>query len=380
MSSGTQRASRSGDRKGWLGRFFTEHLIAKILSVVLAGVLVAIIDREQQVILFDGEVDVVVSDAAASRPVSNRRELVLTPEGNVAVRRIETPRARLVVRGPQRLAATFREGRRLSASVALRETWMKRGPDNIAVETPRAIDGKDVDVGLVGASVELFPSVQVVLDRLATREIRLVGQPVDVPSGMSARVTVDPATVRVVGPASWFEGVGAIREATLQVSCTGRSSDFKTVNSALPPEFGQRFIRLESRQGIEASVTFVPSEDVTLEIPRVPLRLSVAPSGGWRFQLPKPLDGPRPVVTVRVAGSRREIEAWSDSARVEELRKILRAEIDTDRLAARAAMAEGARLAVSESVAVEVFRLPEGLKLVGVDPSPVEVTVTRGAN
>jgi hypothetical protein len=197
---------------------------------------------------------------------------------------------------------------------------------------------------------------------------------------MSARVTVDPATVRVVGPASWFEGVGAIREATLQVSCTGRSSDFKTVNSALPPEFGQRFIRLESRQGIEASVTFVPSEDVTLEIPRVPLRLSVAPSGGWRFQLPKPLDGPRPVVTVRVAGSRREIEAWSDSARVEELRKILRAEIDTDRLAARAAMAEGARLAVSESVAVEVFRLPEGLKLVGVDPSPVEVTVTRGAN
>lgn len=380
MSSGSQRTVRPGERKGILGRFLTEHLIAKFLSLVLAGVLVAIIDREQQVVLFDGEVDVVVSDAGATRPASNRRELVLTPEGNVAVRRIETPRARLVVRGPQRLAANLRDGKRLAAAVALRETWLKRSGDNVATETPRAIDGKDVDTGLVGATVELFPSVQVVLDRLATHEIRLVGQAVDVPAGMSARVVVDPSSVRVVGPASWFEGSGAIREATLPVSCAGRTADFKTVAASLPQEFGQRFIRLESRQGIEASVTFVPSEDVTLDIPRVPLRLSVGPSGGWKFELPKPLDGPRPVVTVRVAGARRVVDAWSDSARVEELRKMLRAEIDTDRLAARAAQSEGSRLAVSESVAVEVFRIPEGLKLVGVDPSPVEVTVTRSSN
>ncbi len=381
MSTGNQRLTRTSERHGFVRGLLTDHLFPKILAIILASVLIAIIDREQQVTLFDGEVDVVVADAAASRPTSAlRRELLLTPEGNVAVRRVDTPRARLVIRGPQRLAGSLKDTRRVSASVALRESWLQRAPGERGNETPRAIDGKDVETGLGTVTAELFPPVQVILDRLATREVRLIGQAFDVAGTLTAKVAIDPPTARVLGPASWLEGPSAISEAMLQIPCGGRTSDFKTVLNSLPPEFGQKFIRFDARQVIEATVSFVPAEDASIEVPRVALRLAVSPGANWRFVLPKPLDSERPVVTVRLSGARSIVDAWRDPSRLEELRRMLRAEIDTDRLVARAAVSEGTRVLAAESVSVEVFRIPTGLKLQSVEPSPVEVTVIRSSN
>ncbi len=375
-TTGIRRAE--GGRRGFFVALVTEHVIAKLVALLFAGVIIVLIDRELTTMLLDAEFDVRIAGAAEAQTTNNggRRVILLEPEPGVTVQALDRRTTRVTINGLKKFAEALQAGNGQVGHVVIKSDWLTRDSQGVS-RTPRKVEGTDVDFGIPGLKVSLTPSLQIELDPEIERELKLVGDAHDVAPGLVAEVTYEPPFVRVLGPQSWFRGRGAIDQVNLTVSCAGKTEAFTDRVTVLPDELVQKQVRLAPGQQITARVAFRDGEDATLDVDQVPLKTLDSPGSEYTFAFQAPLDGPRPVVTVKLTGNREAVARYRGAAK-EELRAI-KAWINTDTVVAKLSqvLTDPSADPPVQTADVRVMGVPADLKVVGVTPDKVDVKVRK---
>jgi hypothetical protein len=369
------RRSETVARRGVVG-LVADHFIAKLVALLLAGALVVLIDREITVDLVDGELfDVRLGDLPQGPLMPGQRVIILEKEPSVAIRSFQPSQVRVTIRGQQKITEQIKT-RPLVGVVSIKKDWLKKDKDG-TYSTSQAIDGDSVKFDLSGSTkVKLDQPIQVDLDPEWSRDVPLVGQPQDVAPGLVADVTFQPAKVKVFGPSSCFEGGGAVDKVTVAIPTRGRTGEFLWPVTALPEDLVlQKRLRLAPGQQITATVKFSNAEQKQLEVKDVPIKglMSSRLAADYTYSF---VGLPREQVTVTVSGTAEALAAWNE--RLEDLKKAIQVQIDVDRIVTKVAaqLTEGGKQ-TDEYGQVEILKLPENLKLVGVTPAQVDVTITK---
>jgi hypothetical protein len=371
--SGLRRQQEAAQRST-LVRLLKDHFVAKLVALLFAGVLVLLIDREVTSTVVDAELfEVRVGDLPRGAPAPGQRVIMLEKEPGVAIRALRPNPVRVTIRGQQKLIEHMKTTA-LVGRVSVKKDWLPKDKDGALSPTTQAIDGQSINFGF-GATVKLDEPIQVDLDPEVTHEVRLEAAPKDVVPGLVAEVVFQPAAVKVFGPSTWLKGPGAIDRITIPITAAGRTAEYNVLIPVLPEEYLQRQIRMVPGQQVFATVRFSPGEQVGMDVKDVPFKFSVTPQVNDEYKF-APIGLGREVVTVTVGGTADAIAAWKEKP--DELRKLIRVEIDGVKLVAKVApnlTEPGSH--TDEAGDVEVLKLPDNLKLVGVAPAQVEVTITK---
>jgi hypothetical protein len=368
------RRTETVSRHGLVG-LVTDHFIAKLVALLLAGALVVLIDREVTTTLVDNEIfDVRVGDLSQGPLAPGQRVIVLEKEPAVAIRSFSPNQVRVTIRGQQKLNEQLKM-RPIVGIVSIKKDWLKKDKDG-TYSTSQAIDGESVKFDFNTATVKLDQPIQIDIDPEVPRDLPLVGAPQDVAPALIAEVSFQPATVRVLGPSSCFEGGGAIDKITVPIPTRGRRQEFTWPVTALPEDLVvQKRLRLAPGQQITATVRFSKAEEKPIDIKDVPIKLLEPPefAGLYSYSL---VGLPRQSVIVTLSGTSEALTEWSDH--LDELKKSIQAQIDLSQIVNKLAaqLTEGGAHA-EEYGEVEVLKIPANLKLVGVTPAQVDVAVTK---
>lgn len=369
----TTRALRRAERprRSFFAALFLEHVVAKAVALLFAGVAVALIDRELAVVLFDGELPIRVVAASDPAASAGRNELLLVTEDGVAVHRLGAATARVVVRGKKKVYDLVGRERGLVGRAIVRRAWLAGG------YTSRQLDGSEFDLGAPVDSVRLEPAVQVDFDEEVAGSLPLAAEFRDVPPGLAAAATFRPPELRVLGARAWLAGGAAPERVVVDLDCAGRSTPFVVDDVPTPTDLRRRFVRPAPGATVKAFVTFAAAEDTPLVVEGVPLRFVGPPTNDLVFTPLPPADPVRPTVTVRLRGPKDQVAKYAGAAAAAELRKTLQAQVDTEPLAQAAAAYLDARPGEppEETVAIEVLRIPEGLRF--DHAGRVDVRITR---
>jgi len=360
-----------------LVRLLTDHVVAKVVALLFAGVLVLLIDREITNTVVDAEFfEVKIGDSPRGVPTQGQRVIILEKEPGVAIRSFTNP-VKVTVKGQQKLLEYVRTSP-LVGRVLVKKDWLKKDKDNTLLPTTQAIDGDSVKFGFgVPATVTLENSIQVDLDAEVTMELPLAAAPKDVAPGLVAEVSFEPATVKVVGPSHYLGGPGSIPKITIPIATAGRREEYTApIPATLPDEYVvQRQIRMAPGQQITATVKFSNRGEQSFDVKDVPIKFVVTPKHSEEYNF-APVGLARESVIVTVRGTPEALAPWI--AKPDELRKAIRVEIDVGRIVEKVAPTltqPGAHN--DDSGEVEVIRIPDNLKLVGVAPAQVDVTITK---
>jgi hypothetical protein len=352
----------------------TNHYVAKIVALLFAAVLIILIDRELESVLRDAEFDVRVGELSEARGVApGRGQILLDTEPGIAVRFAKPTSVRVVIKGQQKLADQLK-AKTLVGVVLIKADWLKVDSQGLRHSISRTIEGTDVQiVGLRGVTITLDPPIQVDLDPEVTKEIPLKAIPKDVAPGLAAEVTFEPAKIRVRGPESLFMGAGAIEQIPIEIPAGGRREEFTHPVLSLPEALVHKQVRMAPDQQINARVRFTKAvAQDTLEVKDVPIK--TVSSGGVEAEYSFEIIGlPKQSVTIVLSGPPKAVAYWKEHP--DELKRLIRAEFDADKLVNKANPQPGT--AASEYAAIEVVLLPDDLKQVSVTPAQVEVSVKK---
>jgi hypothetical protein len=355
-------------RKNAVLGFLTDHFIAKIISLVFAAVLVLLIDRELDDTLIEADFDVHVGSVPYPSAVAGgRRQIVLETESGIAVRFVKPPSVRVAVRGPQKLLDQVQ--RAMVGVVPIKAEWLKVDVGGDRHSVNRTIVGADVSLGVRGVTLVLETPIQVDLDPEVMREVRLSAVPMNVPPGLLADVTFEPQTVRVFGAESLF-GPAGIESIAIAVPVGGRTQEFTWQVTQLPDEVLQKYVRMAPEQRIVARVRLTKGSQATFVVKDIPMYHVRAP--GSDEATVSIVGLPKGTVSATVAGTPEAVLLWKD--RQDELRRMIRAEINAEKLVSAANQSPGTP--AIDYLPVEVVRLPDDLRLVSTTPAQVEVNVT----
>jgi hypothetical protein len=367
--SALRRAGTASRVNGVFG-VVTNHYVAKLVSLLFAAVLVALIDRELETTLLDADFDVQVGAFPQTEAGSTgRRQIILEPESGISVRFVKPARTRVTIRGPQKLTDAVKKV--LVATVPIKAQWLNVDVGGARHSINRTIEGQDVKFAVPGVEISLDPPVQVDLDPEVTREVLLQASPKDVAPGFVATVEFEPPRVRVLGPETLF-GSGGIEQITIAIPTAGRTTEFTHSVLSLPDEVLQKHVRMVADQGIDARVRFSKGNQDTIEVKDIgPIRQVGTPgSEDYAFSI---IGLPKNAVNVILSGTPEAVNRWK--SHLADLRKQIRAEFSTDQLLSKAISQPGTP--ISDYVDVEVVHIPDDLKLSSVTPAQVEVSVTK---
>jgi hypothetical protein len=357
-----------------LVRLFTEHWVAKLVALLFAGVLVLLIDREITNTIVNAELfEVKIGDGPRGTPAPGQRVIILEKEPGVAIRSFQPNPVRVTIRGQQKLLEHMKTTT-LVGRVSVKKDWLKKDRDRL-LPTTQTIGGDSINFG-AGAVASLEESIKVDLDLEVTREVPLVGAPKDVSPGLLAEVSFQPPSVKVIGPAYWLEGPSAIPNVTIPVQAAGRGTDYALSVSTLPDDYASKMqLRMAPGQQVTASVHFSRGEEKPLDVKDVQLEFRLTPKLAAEYGF-APIGLARESVIVTVKGAPEALAAWA--GKMDELRKTIVAQIDVSRIVSKVAgQLSQAGSHTDDSGEVEVLRLPDNLKLVGVTPAQVDVTITK---
>jgi hypothetical protein len=353
-------------------RLLTDHVVAKMVALLFAGVLVLLIDREITQTVVDAQFfEVRIGDLPRGAPAQGQRVIILEKEPGVAIRSFTNP-VKVTIKGQQKLLDHMRTWG-LVGRVSVKKDWLKKEKDT-PVPTTQAIEGNSVNFG-VPATVTFDKPIQVEIDAEVPMELPLAAAPKDVAPGFVAEVSFQPATVKVLGPSFYLGGAGSILSITVPIPTGGRTSDYSVPITALPDDVVQKQIRMAPGQQVTAAVKFSNRGEQPLDVKDVPIKWVFTPKHSEEYKF-APIGLARETVTVTVRGTPEALAPWI--AKPEELKKAIRVEIDVGRIVDKVAPTlpqSGAH--GDESGEVEVIRIPDNLKLVGVAPAQVDVTITK---
>jgi hypothetical protein len=344
---------------------FTDHFVAKIVALLLAAVLVVLIDRELEDTLLDSDFDVRVGSVnQADAASAARRQLVLETEPGIAVRFFKPERVHVTIKGQQKLLEAAKKV--YVARVPIRADWLRVDVGGDKHSISRAILGSDVRVGIPGVEITIDPPIQLDLDPEVEHLVPLRAAAKDVAPGLLAEVSFEPESVRVQGPETLFP----MESITIAIPTAGRTSEFTYAVTSLPEEVLLKHVRLAPEQRIVARVRFTKGASATLDVKDIPIRRMASFGDGYR---PSLVGLPKETVTAKFAGTPEAVAYWG--ANQEELRKLLVAIVDTDKLASKVTPQAGAP--ASDYADVEIYKIPLDLKLVSKTPAQVEVSVIK---
>lgn len=372
---GTSRAIRRAEKKPrpLLVSLVTDHFWSKIVALLFAGVFVVLIDRELSVVLFEGDLPVRVVAAADAGAGEGRSELLLLTEDGVAVHRIGAAKVRVVIRGRRKLADFLPRDKGIVGRAYVRRAWLAGFAGGY---TSRILEGGEFDVGVPVESVKFELPLQVDFDKEITAELKIEPAFRDVAPGLTPAAVFTPQTIKVVGAAAWLSGSGAVSRAVVPVDCAGRAAGFELDAIEWPEDLSRKFLRPAPGLRARVRVAFAAAEDATVTIEGVPLRYAGF-QPDLEFSFLPPIEAKKPSVTVVLRGSKDRTAAFGTPEKAEELRRTLLAQIDIDALARKvgAYLDDPSSAPPTESPAIEVLRIPEGLRFDHADR--VEVSVKR---
>lgn len=356
-----------------LVRLLTDHFVAKIVALLFAGVLVLLIDREITATVVDQEFfEVKIGDLPRGASAPGQRVIILEKEPGVAIRSFTNP-VKVTIKGQQKLLELMKTSP-LVGRVSVKKAWLTKDKDT-PVPTTQAIEGNSVNFSMP-ATVTLEKPIQVELDAEVPLELPLAAAPKDVAPGLVAEVSFQPATVKVIGPSFYLGGPGSIPNITVPIPTAGRTSEFTVPITQLPDDYVvQKQIRMAPGQQVTATVKFSNRGEQSFDVKDIPIRWVFTPKNAEEYKY-APIGLARDSVTVTVRGTPEALAPWI--AKPEEFKKAIKVEIDVGRIVDKVAptLAQpGAH--GDDSGEVEVIRIPDNLKLIGVAPAQVDVTITK---
>jgi hypothetical protein len=322
VSPDTNRPSRVQPRRRPSLALLTNHPWAKLFSVVMAAIVVALIDREVEEVIFQGTMRVV--DA----PTGGRSDevVVIPPPGFILVEDPAMPTFELTVRGLRKERSLIRLPLEAWLPAARLAGIGTDGPVRVGLE-PRDIRL----LGLGNPGVEVTPvSVSIARESSEDRLLEpvLIGRP---PEGFDAVVELRPDRIRVTGPTYELRRMAKLPVEIDLSGATGTAPLTRTITE-VPGSLRARGLRWPTGVEVRAEIRFEARDSVPFES-RVRILLDRPLVSPHEFALDPPYDL-EVYERVRFSGPRQLVEKLKDLETLGRFQERVMLVVEADRASA----------------------------------------------